>query len=61
MPDHPDVSNLFPADLPGPGHWERRYPKRALPGGAHISRSVPTRPRMDLTAPTPSHAGPRST
>ena len=33
---------LFPPDLPGPGHWEQRYPPRQLPEGAEVTRLGPS-------------------
>jgi glutamyl-tRNA synthetase len=36
------VDSLFPADLPEPGHWERRYPPRDLPEGAEVTRFAPS-------------------
>jgi glutamyl-tRNA synthetase len=49
MPDLPaaDAGLLaglpgFPADLPGPQHWEDRYPPRGLPGGAQVTRFSPS-------------------
>src|SRR5580700_3219300 len=32
----------FPADLPGPAHWEDRYPPRGLPEGAQVTRFSPS-------------------
>ncbi len=31
MLDLHEVDRLFPADLPDPGEWEKRYPPRDLP------------------------------
>jgi glutamyl-tRNA synthetase len=36
------VDSLFPADLPEPEHWERRYPPRDLPEGAQVTRFAPS-------------------
>jgi glutamyl-tRNA synthetase len=36
------IDSLFPADLPGPEHWERRYPPRDLPKGAEVTRFSPS-------------------
>ncbi len=36
------IDSLFPPDLPGPGHWERRYPPRDLPEGAEVTRFSPS-------------------
>ena len=36
------IDSLFPADLPEPGHWERRYPPRDLPAGAEVTRLAPS-------------------
>src|SRR5579871_3101288 len=36
------IDSLFPPDLPEPGHWERRYPPRDLPGGAEVTRFSPS-------------------
>ncbi len=33
---------LFPSDLPGPEHWEQRYPPRELPDGAKVTRVGPS-------------------
>src|SRR5262249_8219616 len=33
---------LFPPDLPEPGHWEQRYPPRELPAGAKVTRLGPS-------------------
>jgi len=38
MLDRAVIDALFPADLPGPGHWEERYPPRQLPEGAQVTR-----------------------
>jgi glutamyl-tRNA synthetase len=36
------IDSLFPADLPEPGPWERRYPPRDLPEGAEVTRFSPS-------------------
>jgi glutamyl-tRNA synthetase len=36
------IDSLFPADLPEPEHWERRYPPRDLPAGAEVTRLAPS-------------------
>src|ERR1700733_4673251 len=36
------IDSLFPADLPSPAHWESRYPPRALPPGAEVTRFGPS-------------------
>ncbi len=36
------VDELFPAGLPEPEHWERRYPPRRLPDGAQVTRFAPS-------------------
>ena len=36
------IDSLFPADLPGPEHWEERYPPRDLPPGARVTRFAPS-------------------
>ena len=36
------IDSLFPPDLPEPEHWERRYPPRALPAGAAVTRFAPS-------------------
>src|SRR5580693_3361162 len=36
------IDSLFPPDLPGPEHWERRYPPRGLPAGAEVTRFSPS-------------------
>src|SRR6202167_1198796 len=36
------IDSLFPADLPGPEHWEDRYPPRDLPEGAQVTRFSPS-------------------
>jgi glutamyl-tRNA synthetase len=36
------IDSLFPPDLPEPGHWERRYPRRDLPEGAEVTRFSPS-------------------
>src|SRR5947208_3704190 len=42
MLDRAVIDALFPADLPEPGHWERRYPPRSLPEGAQVTRFGPS-------------------
>ena len=36
------IDSLFPPDLPGPEHWEHRYPPRDLPEGAKVTRFAPS-------------------
>src|SRR6201987_5683886 len=36
------VDSLFPGDLPEPEYWENRYPPRALPAGAEVTRFAPS-------------------
>lgn len=36
------IDSLFPEDLPGPEHWEERYPPRNLPPGAEVTRFSPS-------------------
>jgi glutamyl-tRNA synthetase len=36
------IDSLFPEDLPGPEHWEERYPPRDLPPGAQVTRFGPS-------------------
>ena len=36
------IDSLFPADLPEPSHWGERYPARALPAGAAVTRFAPS-------------------
>src|SRR6266700_232498 len=36
------IDSLFPADLPSPVHWAERYPERALPAGAEVTRFAPS-------------------
>ena len=36
------IDSLFPADLPAPDEWEARYPARALPAGAEVTRFGPS-------------------
>lgn len=36
------VDSLFPAGLPEPSHWEQRYPPRALPKAAEVTRFAPS-------------------
>ncbi|HEY0717695.1 MAG TPA: glutamate--tRNA ligase family protein [Streptosporangiaceae bacterium] len=36
------IDSLFPEDLPGPDHWEERYPPRDLPAGAEVTRFSPS-------------------
>lgn len=40
--DRAVIDALFPADLPEPEHWERRYPPRQLPQGAAVTRFGPS-------------------
>ena len=42
MLDRAVIDSLFPADLPGPGYWEERYPPRRLPAGAEVTRFGPS-------------------
>jgi glutamyl-tRNA synthetase len=42
MLDHAVIDALFPADLPEPEHWERRYPPRQLPEAAAVTRFGPS-------------------
>ncbi|MBV8993921.1 MAG: glutamate--tRNA ligase [Pseudonocardiales bacterium] len=42
MLDRSAIDALFPADLPEPEHWERRYPPRSLPEGAQVTRFGPS-------------------
>src|ERR671926_1640965 len=42
MLDRAVIDALFPADLPEPEHWERRYPLRQLPEGAQVTRFGPS-------------------
>ena len=42
MLDPAVIDGLFPADLPGPDHWQRRYPPRELPPGAEVTRIGPS-------------------
>ncbi|MBO0851900.1 MAG: glutamate--tRNA ligase, partial [Pseudonocardia sp.] len=42
MLDRAVIDGLFPADLPDPAHWERRYPPRQLPEGAQVTRFAPS-------------------
>lgn len=42
MLDRALIDSLFPADLPDPAHWERRYPPRTLPDGAEVTRFGPS-------------------
>ncbi|MGH3501971.1 MAG: glutamate--tRNA ligase [Nocardioidaceae bacterium] len=42
MLDRAAVDALFPPDLPDPEQWERRYPPRALPEGARVTRFCPS-------------------
>lgn len=42
MLDRGEIDALFPADLPEPAHWERRYPPRDLPPGALVTRFGPS-------------------
>ena len=36
------IDSLFAPDLPGPEHWEHRYPPRDLPEGAAVTRFAPS-------------------
>src|SRR5580692_9310383 len=36
------IDSLFPADLPAADEWEARYPARALPAGAQVTRFGPS-------------------
>ncbi len=36
------IDELFPPDLPEPGHWEQRYPPRDLPADAKVTRLGPS-------------------
>ena len=36
------INSLFPEDLPGPEHWEERYPPRDLPPAAQVTRFGPS-------------------
>jgi len=36
------IDSLFPVDLPSPVHWAQRYPERALPAGAEVTRFAPS-------------------
>jgi len=36
------IDSLFPPDLPGSGHWQRRYPPRDLPTAAEVTRFAPS-------------------
>ncbi|RLK53781.1 glutamate--tRNA ligase [Actinokineospora cianjurensis] len=42
MSERAAIDALFPADLPEPEHWERRYPARELPEGAKVTRFGPS-------------------
>src|SRR5919205_259927 len=42
MLDRAVIDALFPADLPEPEHWERRYPPRSLSEGAQVTRFGPS-------------------
>lgn len=42
MLDRALIDSLFPADLPEPAHWDRRYPPRQLPDGAKVTRVAPS-------------------
>ena len=42
MLDRDEIDALFPADLPAPEDWERRYPPRELPPGAMVTRFGPS-------------------
>ena len=37
-----EINALFPEDLPGPEHWEQRYPPRDLPPEAMVTRFCPS-------------------
>ncbi|MGW1934881.1 glutamate--tRNA ligase, partial [Streptomyces sp. NPDC001919] len=36
------INAMFPPDLPEPADWERRFPARALPEGAEVTRFAPS-------------------
>jgi glutamyl-tRNA synthetase len=36
------IDSLFPAELPSAAHWAERYPPRALPAGAQVTRFAPS-------------------
>ncbi len=42
MLSHALIDSLFPAGLPGPDAWEKRYPPRELPAGAEVTRFSPS-------------------
>ncbi|NKZ03428.1 glutamate--tRNA ligase [Actinomadura latina] len=42
MLERTEIDGLFPADLPAVDHWESRYPRRALPEGAFVTRFCPS-------------------
>jgi len=42
MPSQELIDSLFPSGLPDPAHWEERYPPRALPAGAEVTRFAPS-------------------
>jgi glutamyl-tRNA synthetase len=42
MLDRSLIDSLFAADLPEADEWERRYPARELPAGAHVTRFAPS-------------------
>jgi glutamyl-tRNA synthetase len=42
MLDRALIDSLFAADLPEADEWERRYPARELPAGAHVTRFAPS-------------------
>lgn len=42
MLDAAVIESLFPTELPGPEHWEQRYPPRLLPDGAQVTRFGPS-------------------
>jgi glutamyl-tRNA synthetase len=42
MLSHTVIDSLFPDGLPGPEDWENRYPPRALPAGAEVTRFSPS-------------------
>jgi len=37
-----EIDALFPPNLPDPGHWEARYPRRQLPPDAMVTRFCPS-------------------
>jgi len=42
MPSQELIDSLFSSGLPDPAHWEERYPPRALPAGAEVTRFAPS-------------------